>query len=217
MSQMARPVFTPITVADVLGHVGGVAADRVRMNPMPGTATEQDLLDLHARENRLCELVDGVLVEKSMGSYEAYLAAYLVELIGAFVRKHRLGIVMGPDGALMLASSLVRIPDVSFISFQQKPADAFRMHAIARLYPDLAIEVLSVSNTPQEMNRKLRDYFKAGSRQVWFVDSQKKQVSVYAAPESCVTYSEFDKLTGGDLLPGFELSIRDLFLPPAGP
>jgi hypothetical protein len=55
------------TLADLLDRLGGVSADRVRYYPLPGTATVADVIEIHAREKRLCELVDGVLVEKPMG------------------------------------------------------------------------------------------------------------------------------------------------------
>ena len=59
------------TVADLLERLGGIAAHRVLLDPMPGEATEQDVIDLHDRENRLFELVDGTLVEKVMGFDES--------------------------------------------------------------------------------------------------------------------------------------------------
>jgi hypothetical protein len=55
------------TVADLLAHMGGVALSRVQFQPWPGTATVRDVIAIHDAENRLCELVDGVLVEKVMG------------------------------------------------------------------------------------------------------------------------------------------------------
>src|SRR5438067_2343780 len=65
------------TVAELLEHLGDVPPFRVRLRPVPGTATEQDVIDIEARENRLFELVDGVLVEKGMGYHESRLALLL--------------------------------------------------------------------------------------------------------------------------------------------
>jgi hypothetical protein len=59
------------TVADLIEHLGGIPTERIRFDPRPGDATENDVIALHDRENRLFELVDGVLVEKAMGFYEA--------------------------------------------------------------------------------------------------------------------------------------------------
>ena len=82
-----------LTAADLLELFGPMPAGRIRTDPPPGTATEQDVIDIEARESRLCELVDGVLVEKTVGYYESYLAGTrLIVLIGAFVEQHRLGV-----------------------------------------------------------------------------------------------------------------------------
>ena len=70
----ANPVISRfLSVADLLHHLGDVPAGRVRLEPVPGTATEHDVVTVHDRENRLCELVDGVLVEKVMGFDESRL------------------------------------------------------------------------------------------------------------------------------------------------
>jgi hypothetical protein len=70
------------TLADLLDYLGGIAPERVRLHPAPGTATEDDVLSVHDREGRLCELVDGVLVEKAMGFRESLLAATLIIILG---------------------------------------------------------------------------------------------------------------------------------------
>jgi len=55
------------TLADLLQYLGGIAPDRVRFHPPPGTATEDNVLTIHAREGWLYELIEGVLVEKAAG------------------------------------------------------------------------------------------------------------------------------------------------------
>ena len=71
----APPAFE--TVAELLKRLGDIPPHRVRLIPTPGTATEKDVLEAEARHNRLCELVDGVLVEKTMGYEESLLAMLL--------------------------------------------------------------------------------------------------------------------------------------------
>ncbi len=89
--------------------------NRVRFCPFPGTATVQDVIDLGDHEGRLCELVEGVLVEKAGGYVESRLAGFLLALLNNFVIPRNLGIVTGADGAVQLMPGLVRIPDVAFI------------------------------------------------------------------------------------------------------
>jgi Uma2 family endonuclease len=77
--------------------------------------------------------------------------------------------------------------------------------------PDLAVEVLSASNTAQEMNRKLQEYFAAGTQLIWYVDPEAQGITVYTAPEQWIELGIEDVLDGGNVLPGFQLSIRELF------
>ena len=100
------------TLADLLSRLGGVSPERVRFYPLPGTATEADVVAIEAGENRLCELVDGVLVEKPMGFRESLVAGWILTALNSFVMPRRLGVVSGSDGLMRLVPGLVRIPDV---------------------------------------------------------------------------------------------------------
>ncbi len=86
------------TAVDLVERLGAIPLNRVRTNPAPGSATERDVIEVHDRENRLYELLDGTLLEKTVGNYESYLAGVLIQLLGAFVQQKGLGIVMPPDG-----------------------------------------------------------------------------------------------------------------------
>lgn len=199
------------SVAELLRQLGDVPAWRVRLHPSPGQATERDVLDIHARTKRLCELIDGVLVEKVMGYRESFLAIRIARLLDVFVELHRLGIVTGADGMMRLTSRNVRIPDVSFVSWNQLPKRQVPSKPIPNLFPDLAVEVLSESNTPREMELKRIDYFGAGTRLVWQVDPQSRQVEIFTSVEQRQVLDSTQVLDGGDVLPGFTLSLADLF------
>ncbi|HSX81210.1 MAG TPA: Uma2 family endonuclease, partial [Candidatus Saccharimonadia bacterium] len=122
MTSASTPTVTIDTLADLLEQLGGIAPSRVRFRPAPGTATEEDVLAIrNSPERRLCELVDGVLVEKAMGLRESYLASVLIMILLTFVRLRNLGLVTAPDGTMRLAPGLVRIPDVAFISWDRLP------------------------------------------------------------------------------------------------
>src|SRR5262249_60651667 len=137
-----------------LERLGNVPPSRVRLQPPPGQATEQDVLEIHSRTKRLCELIDGVLVEKPMGLRESFLALFMGRMIGNFVEARDLGLVAGEAGMMRLVSGRVRMPDVSFISWEQIPDRRVPQEPIPNLHPDLAVEVLSESNTPREMEIK---------------------------------------------------------------
>jgi len=199
------------TVAELLEHLGGVPADRVRMVPQPGTATERDVIEVQDHSDFTCELVDGVLVEKTMGYLESALAIAIGASLRAFVRANDLGIVLGEQGTLRILVGQVRVPDVSFIAWSRFPGGRLPDVPIPAVAPDLAVEVLSAGNTEAEMERKLRDYFAAGVRLVWYVDPRTRTARSYVGPEQCTVLNEADSLSGGDVLPGFQLSLRELF------
>jgi Uma2 family endonuclease len=211
MPRPKTPWPAGLTVAGLLDHLGHVAPERIRLDPAPGRATEKDVLRIHDREDRLYELIDGVLVEKVMGMTEACLAAELGRLLGNFVAEHGLGFVAGADGTIRLLPGLVRIPDLSFTSWQRVGRREYPREPIPDLAPDLVVEVLSEGNTAAEMARKLKDYFVAGVRLVWFVDPLRRSVRVHTAPDQSQLLTEDQTLTGGEVLPGFEVPLGQLF------
>jgi Uma2 family endonuclease len=214
---MPRAVVDPPvhrTVADLLDAVkplGDIPADRIRLHPAPGTATEQDVLDVLDHEGRICELIDGTLVEKVMGMREARVSAVLIFFLESFLSRHNLGLVTGPDGTLKLTTGLLRIPDVTFVSWDRLPGRELPDQPVPRLTIDLAVEVISKGNTKQEMERKLREYFEAETRLVWFLDPKNRTARVYTSPRRFTRLAEDQALDGGDVLPGFTLSLRALF------
>src|SRR5437660_2079631 len=164
----AAATASPRTMADVLRDLGDVPLDRIWFHPAPGTATVKDVVEIRERWNRLCELVDGVLVEKRMGYEESVLAIWIAGIVGAFVDSRKLGLVSGADGMVQLFPGLVRIPDVAFASVATLQArDAEAGDAVPGLAPDLVIEVLSLGNTPAEMDLKREQYMRAGVKLHW--------------------------------------------------
>jgi Uma2 family endonuclease len=210
------PIADAFTLGDLLEQLGNVAPGRIRWRPRPGEATEKDLIAIHDREDRLYELIDGVLVEKVMAYPESSLAVWVGHLLQRYLDQNDLGLLAGADGSLRLWPGMVRLPDVSFVSWEKLPNRTIPDEPIADFAPDLAIEVLSKGNTKGEMDRKLREYFLAGVRLVWYINPRKRQVRVYTAPDQSLVFDEGGTLDGGDLLPGLALAVREIFkrLPP---
>lgn len=199
------------TLADLLERLGSIPLARILFHPFPGTATERDVAAEQSRSARLCELVDGVLVEKPMGFYEARVATCIARLLEEYADRYDLGFAVGADGAVRLMSGLVRIPDVSFFLWNRFPDRELPSEPVPSLAPDLAVEVLSENNTPQEMERKRREYFLAGVRAVWEIDARTRTARVYSSPEQFATVGETDVLEAGDFLPGFRLELAEIF------
>jgi Uma2 family endonuclease len=207
---LAPPVV--LTTVDLVSRVGDIPLHRICFDLEPGSATEQDLLDRHAKTGRLYELVDGFLVEKPMGYPEGFLAATLIVILGSWVRQRKLGAVGAPDAMMRLAPGLVRLPDVSFVRWDRFPDQLVQTNVpVPDLVPDLAVEILSPSNTADEIARKRREYFGRGAQLVWIVDPRARTVEVFTAPTVSTLLRETDTLTGDPVLPGFTLLLRELF------
>ena len=194
------------TLRDLLQQLGDIPPERVRYRPFPGTATIADVA-----RNKMCELVDGTLVEKAMGARESRLASYLVHLLQSYVLPRNCGVVLGPDGSMEILTGLVRLPDVAYLSWDRFPGHRQGNEPVPAVVPDLAVEVLSKGNTPAEMARKRSEYFEAGVQVVWMINPNAKSVSVYTAADQSQTLGLADTLSAEPILPGFTIPIQILF------
>ena len=199
------------TIAELLAHLGDIPPSRIRLHPWPGTATEADLIATNAKKGCIHELIDGVLVEKTMGVRESRLAMLLGHFLLEFVLPRHLGVILGSDGTIRLEPGQIRAPDVAFYRRDRLPLPFDELPPIPDIWPDLAIEVLSPSNTKREMARKLDEYFAAGTELVWYVDPKTETVRVYTEPSEVSTLGRTDSLDGGNVLPGFLLPLDQLF------
>jgi Uma2 family endonuclease len=217
VSSTRKPAHREWTITDLHRRFGPIPFGRIRQHPAPGTATEDDVIRLDVHEDTLCELVDGILVEKTVGFEESWIAVNLGSLLNLHVSPRNLGLITGEGGTIRLAKGLVRIPDVAFFSWRRIPGGEFPQEPIPDLVPDLAIEVISPSNSRKEMEEKLRDYFAKGVRQVWFVRPRSKVVDVYTSADRFTRLTSSATLDGGDLLPGFSIVVGELFRKPTAP
>ena len=199
------------SLADRLLDLGGIDAGRIRSTPAPGSATIADLIRASAEDGRLYELVDNTLVEKAMGWQESVLAMVLARWLGNFIEGNNLGVISGPDGMSRLFGETVRGPDVAFVSWSRLPGGRLPTDPVPLLVPDFVIEVLSISNTRSEMTRKRREYFQAGVRLVWMIDPRRRTVAVFTSPEAVRIAEEFDRIDGGEVLPGWTVELEKLF------
>jgi Uma2 family endonuclease len=208
---------TEWTMADVQARLAGFPADRIRTYPAPGTATEQDVLDAEARSNRICELIDGTLVEKTMATYESMLAFVLAYFLQRYLDTNNLGGIGGEAGLLKILPGQIRAPDVSFTRWERLPGRQSPKPPIYAVAPDLAVEILSKGNTEAEMNRKLHEYFEAGVRLVWYIEPKTRTARAYTAEHEWTEIGSDGLLLGGEVLPGFEVPLAELFARADGP
>ena len=148
-----------------------------------------------------------------VGLAASEIAGVMFVRVFGFVRPRGLGVVTVADGAFILGRDpdVVVMPDVAYISWDRLPGRV-RPSGYSPVPPNLAVEVESPTDRPGQIAQKMRLYRDAGVPLVWWVHPRDHTVSVYRNGELAATLGEDDLLDGEDVLPGFVLPVRDIFL-----
>jgi Uma2 family endonuclease len=157
------------------------------------------------------ELVRGEVVREPPTGFEHGDIAFGIGLLlRTFVDENALGKVVGTETGFVLSDEppTVRAPDVAFVREDRLGFDPRRF---APLAPDLAVEILSPSNTMSEIHEKVLDYVAAGTSLVWVVDPRSHTVTVYRSRDAIRMLTADDELDGADVLPGFRCKVSALF------
>jgi Uma2 family endonuclease len=153
------------------------------------------------------ECIGGEVIEVVSNSESSEIAMLIGSFITTYVIANNLGRVTGADGGYMIGDERY-IPDVAFISRQHQPERS--REAYNPIAPDLAVEVISPSDSPALMPVKVSNYL-AAHVIVWVVDPDTKSISVHAQGKTVVVYTIDDTLDGGAVLPGFTMALKDVF------
>jgi Uma2 family endonuclease len=165
-------------------------------------------------EDVLYEVVDDQVVELApMGAYEVRLATLLAARIETFAQQHQLGRALQEMlFDLTVATGRKRRPDVAFVSFDRWPLTRRIPRTEAwEVVPNLAVEVVSRSDSVDYIVDKVAEYFHAGVERVWVVFPSQEQVYVYDSPTSVRILTRTDELSGDPILPRFRLPLVELF------
>ncbi|MDL1921067.1 Uma2 family endonuclease [Chloroflexi bacterium CFX3] len=176
------------------------------------------LMSLPEYAERDFELHNGEIVFMSPNSaIPSLIATEFTWFLLTFVKEHDLGYVSGADGTFMLDPHTIYVPDVAFISKAKLTAAPTRYFPTA---PDVAVEVLSPTDSVRAAQRKAHRYLKAGTALVWLIYPDEKAADACRlAPDGSLSLQPIEAdgfFEGGDVLNGFRLSMADLFrnLPP---
>jgi Uma2 family endonuclease len=178
------------------------------------TLTSEAIPTLEIEVGKRCEVVNGQVLEKPpMGNFQVLVGSILDQQLGNYARSHGLGRVASEMlFKLHPTGKSKRRPDVAFVSYGRWARDRkVGFEDGWDVIPDLAIEVISPSNRADEVISKIREYFQAGVLRVWVVYPIDRMVYIYDSPRKNIILGEGDELDGGDLLPGFRLSLTELF------
>ena len=157
------------------------------------------------------ELVRGHVAREPLAGFEhGGIAAQIATCLYCFVRQHGLGKVVGGEPGFVLFDDppTVRAPDVAFVGRDRLPKDP---RGFARLAPDLAVEIVSPSNTHSEIQDKVFDYLDAGTRFVWVVEPRRRTVTVYRSRNDIRILTSDEEIDGGEVLPGFRTPVSEFF------
>ncbi|MGH7617028.1 MAG: Uma2 family endonuclease [Gemmatimonadaceae bacterium] len=174
--------------------------------------TVGEFLTLELAEGK-AELVRGeVRVTPPPGAPHGTAASNIFRMLVLHARANGLGRAYG-DGfgyELIHLPHTVRVPDVSFVRAERLPKDGVGP-GLLKLAPDLAVEVLSPSETASSLEEKLDDFAAAGTPLVWVVDPLRRTVMVIATDAPVRWLREGDALDGGDVVSGFSCAVADIF------
>jgi Uma2 family endonuclease len=198
--------------------------DVKRTIAMPEHAFEEAMMDattIMTIDQLMCsdladervELIAGVVYRMTpAGGTHGLVCSNVVVTLGQYVRARSLGALFTPDTGFLLkrGPDTLRCPDVAFVS-AQRLADYGVGPGMMTAPPDLAVEILSPSNSARYMNDKIRDYFDAGVRLVWVIDPSARTVTRWAPGEPIRTALESDAMDGGDVVPGFSATVASFF------
>lgn len=173
-----------------------------------------------AHTDTLFEMVHGQRVEKSpMGAYAVTIASILNQILGTFVHQRGMGRVVTEMLFILNATrNLRRRPDVAFVSVERWALDRpIPDEEDWDVIPNLAVEVVSKTNTAYEVRQKLGEYFQAGVQQVWVIYPRWQELHLYSALTQNRILTREDDLDGGSVIPGFRLPLATLFHPGPAP
>jgi Uma2 family endonuclease len=173
----------------------------------------EEFLELPDDDCKQYELVRGELIEMPGSGFEhSAINALLILELGIYNRQHKLGVITSSDGAFVLnrETRTVLVPDVAFTRTDRLPPQGERA-GVLDLVPDLVIEVASPSDSANRISEKVHEYLDAGVQLIWVVFPRQRMVQVYTPDRTSRLLYEDDVLGGGDVLPGFEMRIGDIF------
>jgi Uma2 family endonuclease len=172
--------------------------------------TAEEFMMLPDNGNKL-ELDKGVVVEVSPPNFiHGLLSLRFGRFVSIFVDEKHLGWVTVETGFILSKNpDVVRAPDVAFISKDRlaKPD----LKTFIPMAPDLAVEVVSPNDTASEINTKVQKYLQAGTQLVIVVYPDSQNIYTYQSDGQVRLLNIDDTLEGGNVLPGFTLSLRELF------
>ena len=159
------------------------------------------------------DLIDGELIQMPPAGEAHGVRSYRIILrLGPHVEANDLGQVYPPETGFVLTNGGEHVvsPDVAFVLKERLAPDRNR-EGYLRVAPDLAVEIVSPSDYPALVERKIAKYLAANVPLLWVVYPDRRRVRVLGAGREPAEFGEGDVLDAGDIVPGFRLPVADIF------
>ena len=157
------------------------------------------------------ELVDGELIDMDGAPRHGIVATEFAWLLRGYVKAADLPLYVGNATGFRINAYTLRFPDVHVTAWERMAAYDEAEGAFPHFAPDVAIEVVSPSNTPAALARKTAEYFANGTRAVWIADPDPRTVAIRRPGQPERVFGVGDILTGEPEIPGFACPVADIF------
>jgi Uma2 family endonuclease len=160
-------------------------------------------------EDKRYELDEGELIEMTRPAYKHNrVLMKLTMAVGIYLRDRPIGESLLSENLYALSSLTRRSPDLAIILGDRRAE--LENAKVIPIIPEIAAEVLSPSDTPRMIHRKMKQYFAAGVKEIWLIDPESKEVEIWTALQLTRELSGDAEITS-PLLPGFALKLEELF------
>lgn len=157
------------------------------------------------------ELDEGELIEMTKPRYDPHnrIVRRISRALDRYLDEHPIGDLLSADNLFVLGPNTKRAPDLSFMTNER--LSKIELGKDVEGAPDLAIEVLSPSDSAVAIRRKVKQYFEAGARMVWIVFPESREIEVWRKNSGNLVLGESEMLSAEEILPGFAAKIGSLF------
>ncbi|WP_019988758.1 Uma2 family endonuclease [Rudanella lutea] len=153
------------------------------------------------------EFVRGRIIPKpAMKQDEFYIAAFLTRLFTR-TEAYQQGHELLPEADSYVDGVRKRVPDLAYFTADQLLA----IRRGGRVSTRFAIEILSDSESFEDVVEKIQDYFDADAQLVWYIVPNKQRIYVYNSPDESKAYKGSDLISASAVVPGFEFRVEELF------
>lgn len=206
----ATPLIAPTVLPDSTSGVELRVPTVLRLS-------DDELFELCAlnRELHIERTAEGNLEIMSPAGFESsHRNVGIVFALAQWAKSDGSGLVTGPAGGYLLPNGAMRGPDAAWVRRDRLAViSPEQRKKFLPLVPDFVVELRSPSDSLPALRRKMEEYRDQGARLGWLIDPQERRVTVYRPNRSPETLEDPTEISGDPELPGFILSVQDVWQP----